>query len=411
MDSGNSGIFKIVLCDEYYLVQHLITRIYLLIQHNPLKISNYNSFEYQVSGKQVIFCQAILGLIQINGKNYLIFTKKVEKVGIVSQSEIFEIKEVEFLPIPNDTNANIKNLDMICDLKHLLSKGFYFSNKFDLTISFQKQSISKSKVIDDTVDKNFFWNIGLYKEFIDSKIDNVFYSKMIYGYVGIKNFYMKNDNNELLSFIIISRKLTLNPYKFNYTQGINIHGHVANYIETEQIMIFKNYQFSFVQSRGTLPLFYEIKQKLHKNLEVVITKPFEITKSPFMKHLKIMIREYKFIFFLNCLNVNNDNEKIFFSDLNSLQNIKEINMLCKNKFVEFEIDEENKLTEELDKTISSMIKLFDNFGYFCYDINEKKVLREQFGIIRTSCLDSSTKSFHMQKNISKKIFEIFVKIC
>ena len=79
MDSGNSGIFKIVLCDEYYLVQHLITRIYLLIQHNPLKISNYNSFEYQVSGKQVFFCQAILGLIQINGKNYLIFTKKVEK--------------------------------------------------------------------------------------------------------------------------------------------------------------------------------------------------------------------------------------------------------------------------------------------------------------------------------------------
>jgi hypothetical protein len=46
----------------------------------------------------------------------------------------------------------------------------------------------------------------------------------------------------------------------SYARGIDSEGNAGNYVETEQVLIMKDHYFSFLQSRGTVPLFWsEIK--------------------------------------------------------------------------------------------------------------------------------------------------------
>ena len=239
MDDDNLGDYKIIVCADKHLIQHINTKKMLIIEKSPFKISNYNFNEFDFNVKDMLLCKAIIGIINVQGVYFLIYAKKVEKIGNFKQNNIFEIKEVEFLAISDNSEKETNEFKTIDHLKHLLSKGFYYSYNFDLTSSFQNQSKNKSNVLLERIDKNFYWNLALYKEFINNKIDQIFFAILIYGYVGIVNYQMKESEKEMLTFIVISRKLIHNSNKIYYSTGLNDQGHVANYIETEQIMIFK----------------------------------------------------------------------------------------------------------------------------------------------------------------------------
>jgi len=80
-------------------------------------------------------------------------------------------------------------------------------------------------------------------------------------------------------------------------RGIDDNGNVANYVETEQLVLVNNFLYSFVILRGSVPLFWQQnsngKTKLHEDVE--ITRSLEMTVEPFTKHFKSMIADYKHV--------------------------------------------------------------------------------------------------------------------
>ena len=40
------------------------------------------------------------------------------------------------------------------------------------------------------------------------------------------------------------------------SRGLDEDGNVANFVETEQLLIYKDFIYSFVQIRGSVPLFW-----------------------------------------------------------------------------------------------------------------------------------------------------------
>lgn len=42
-----------------------------------------------------------------------------------------------------------------------------------------------------------------------------------------------------------------------FTRGVDDDGNVANYVETEQLLLFRDVAVSHVQVRGSIPLFWE----------------------------------------------------------------------------------------------------------------------------------------------------------
>lgn len=63
--------------------------------------------------------------------------------------------------------------------------------------------------------------------------------------------------------------------RFN-VRGVNDDGHVANFVETEQLITFESVESSFVQVRGSVPLFWE-QPGINVGSHKVKLKPFEIS--------------------------------------------------------------------------------------------------------------------------------------
>ena len=127
---------------------------------------------------------AILGIINIEGLNFLLLVKKVRLIGALWGHEIYEIKEVKFCPLSN--NLVIKrNLHLISEqisqIKKLFSFGYYFSKSYDLHKPIQYQD----NTIEDGYYNQFIWNNMLTDNFAKTRGDANWCNKIISGFFGM----------------------------------------------------------------------------------------------------------------------------------------------------------------------------------------------------------------------------------
>jgi hypothetical protein len=62
---------------------------------------------------------------------------------------------------------------------------------------------------------------------------------------------------KLFDYILISRRSKHRAGTRYEARGVDGEGHVANYVETEQILLIDGHRLSFVQTRGSVPLLWE----------------------------------------------------------------------------------------------------------------------------------------------------------
>lgn len=77
---------------------------------------------------------------------------------------------------------------------------------------------------------------------------------IIQGYVDYKSCIFDGKELEL---ILISRRRWGQAGTRYLARGLDDDGNVANYVETEQILCYRNQIYSFVQIRGSVPLFWQ----------------------------------------------------------------------------------------------------------------------------------------------------------
>lgn len=133
---------------------------------------------------------------------------------------------------------------------------FCFSYDFDLTNSIQKQSIRNTLKTDSfdwkSVDKRFFWNDYVTKDLQSNELN-----KWILPITDAFIFHEKYIQNEqLVSYVLISRRSCHNTGARYLTRGINRVGQVANFVETEQIIECNKQLSAFLIIRGSIPIFW-----------------------------------------------------------------------------------------------------------------------------------------------------------
>ena len=144
--------------------------------------------------------------------------------------------------------------------KFLTSSGFYFSYNYDLSLSMQEikrlspeGSVQSQSRMGDT---RYIWNFNILKDFFYQSIQERWLLPLIQG------FCMTDESQRFmgrdLKMIILSRRRKgMAGTRFN-ARGLDEQGNVANFVETEVILNFKNGQnlCSHVQIRGSIPLFW-----------------------------------------------------------------------------------------------------------------------------------------------------------
>lgn len=214
----------------------------------------------------------------------------LQSIGrITTKSEICSVSAVEFIPVTSD--APEKN-PVVTSLTNLLSKGSFYvtcgvtatemarstgvlpdpetgPRGYDLTVRWQGQK-------DGHRDVRFFWNRLLMRELSERKVNAAEWATVcMRGSVELKTVYVgRHPPGAALRFLmyvwsgryveaqqaraaLISRMSCERAGARFFTRGVDDSGNVANFVETEQLLLFRDVAVSHVQIRGSAPLFWE----------------------------------------------------------------------------------------------------------------------------------------------------------
>ncbi|XP_062520840.1 phosphatidylinositide phosphatase SAC2-like [Corticium candelabrum] len=306
------------------------------------------------------------------------------------------------------------------------SESFYFSFTADLTNSMQRQMLSshdKLKPLWKQADKRFFWNYEMLNELITASethgttasVIDQWIIPVVQGFVQSEVCTLPHSRqtspepqafsnspksspklkrqsapvsfsghtNDSFDLVIISRRSRYRAGTRYKRRGIDKHGHVANYVETEFIVNKPPNIASFVQVRGSIPVFwsqpcikYRPAPRLHGTEEE--------NREAFATHFGEQLMLYDWIVSVNLVDRTGreraiglmyekqaavyNNENLFFLSF-------DFHEYCKGMHYE----RIQVLVENLRNIISRM--------RFCWVGDRKGLLSKQTGVFRVNCMD------------------------
>ena len=429
----NESQFTILSSGEEIFLQYKRNSANKLISINVIK--NIIKLENpEILQKKVVYktynAKAILGIINIREIEYLLFVTSSEIVGKIKNEIIYRISEVDFCEIPNG-QIKYNDEEQINQIKNgiakLLKLGFYYSFGLDLTNSQQNQAKilydkkNKNKLTNLNLDnfedkikriymtsyKKYFYNYNLYKRFMnnDTKepIDYTFITPIICGYVGMFDYQI--NNKEVQIILITRRSQNFAGTRYN-TRGINDDGNVANYCESEQILISGDSMCSFSQLRGSAPVFFD---QIGLTAYTDITRNQDLTKQAFSKHLQELSVDYPLIYFVNLLNQKKSVEAPIISEFE-----KQIKLIQDNNNLRYTFfDMQNECPKDnysrIDILMNNIIPILEIFNFFSKNIGTNEIYCIQKGTTRTNCLDCLDRTNVIQTRISWLVLQNMFK--
>lgn len=341
-----------------------------------------------------------LGALQLNaGESTVLFLVLVTgcvSMGKIGDVEIFRITQTTFVSLQNA----VLNEDKISEVRKLLNSGtFYFAHsnpsaagsgaasgstssnsKFDITLCAQRRHQTAE------TDNRFFWNRMMHIHLMRFGIDcQSWLLQTMCGSVEVRTVYIgaKQARAAIISRLSCERAGT----RFN-VRGTNDEGYVANFVETEQVIYVDGEITSHVQTRGSVPLFWEQPGVQVGSHKVKLSRGFETSAAAFDRHMSMMRQRYGYQTIVNLLG-------------SSLIGSKEGEAMLSNEFqrhhgmsahkdvphVVFDYHQECRGGNftALAKLKERMVACGANYGIF--HAANGQILSEQFGVVRTNCLD------------------------
>ncbi|BES93669.1 phosphoinositide 5-phosphatase [Nesidiocoris tenuis] len=336
---------------------------------------------------KVLDAYGSLGILQINVGldlvSYLVMITGCISLGKIAETEVFRITQTSFL----STRKQHQDDEHVSEVKKLLNSGtFYFSwsgsgEEQDITLCAQRRTKTTA------TDNRFFWNRTLHLPFVRYGINtSAWLQKVMAGSVEIRTVYVGARQGKA---VIISRLSCERTGTRFHVRGVNDEGHVANFVETEQAIFMEDCVASYVQTRGSVPLFWEqtgVQVGQHK---VRMSRGVECSMPAFERHIASIKQRYGHQTIVNLLGTSQVGAKESEGMLSHLY----VDALQKTPIghdithIVFDYHQEMKVSgpKSLQKLKEKAEPFFKAYGIFYSKGNQ--VLCEQSGTIRTNCLD------------------------
>ncbi|ODV90616.1 hypothetical protein CANCADRAFT_16693, partial [Tortispora caseinolytica NRRL Y-17796] len=206
-----------------------------------------------------------LGALTLHLNKYLITITTVSAIGSIRGHTVYQAIDFEIIPVINPTGQTASpDSELLALVKnHLNSAKLYFSYTLDISNSLQRQA-QKGTLPEafsyTQFDDRFFWNKHLVRDLlaVDHPDISKFVLPVINGFVSLSKTTICGKR---VTFGIISRRSRFRAGTRYFTRGVDGNGNVANFNETEQILILHDYDgeptMSYVQIRGSVPLVWQ----------------------------------------------------------------------------------------------------------------------------------------------------------
>lgn len=317
------------------------------------------------------------------------------------------------------------------DLKKLLSGGsFFFSTDCDLTNRLQNRYFVSPYLILisrsfnaplelSAADDGFLWNAYMLSPLLPFRSHLPPEERSIL------------DSSRLLTSVIrghassIKCRLGLTPgimtlisrlscrragTRFN-ARGIDDEGNVANFVETETIIVTDEWIFSYTQIRGSVPLFWEQSGiQLPGTSKIVITRSPEASQPAFNLHFETLLEKYGPVHIVNLLSQTvRQGEAVlgqaYESHLDHIPGEDHRQISLTNFDFHAVTGGDFRLANNIRPLLTAAA---EEFGYYLEDITTKSIVLEQMGVFRTNCLDCLDRTNLIQGIISQIAIDGFL---
>uniref|UniRef100_A0A8C7CTK3 Inositol polyphosphate-5-phosphatase F n=1 Tax=Oncorhynchus kisutch TaxID=8019 RepID=A0A8C7CTK3_ONCKI len=289
------------------------------------------------------------------------------------------------------------------------SDSFYYSMTYDLTNTVQRQGDTEKSNLPlwKQVDDRFFWNKHMVQELIDLQVPEVDFwvTPIIQGFVQVEELVVNynespdeeknspdtplqeltcvDDIHPRFTVALISRRSRHRAGMRYKRRGVDTDGHVANFVETEQLIHVHNHSLSFVQSRGSVPVFWS-QAGYRYNPRPRLEKGEKETIPYFAAHFDEQLNLYKKQVIINLVD-QSGREKI-------------IENCCTETILTFE--NVQTLTDAISDIIADM-----RWGW----VDQAGVICHQEGIFRVNCMDCLDRTNVVQASIARAVMEAQLK--
>lgn len=356
-----------------------------------------------------IICHGILGSIRLISGYYLLVVSSKLKVGTLLGNDIYRVENFELISYVKNENKLMENENKSNEMSKrmihsvLQTDYFYFSYTYDLTHSLQQLNNTSPDFINQPLfnraDPKFVWNKFLI-ETLDSRREFTNYMlPLVHGIISINSQKLSDKTVELA---LISRRSALNAgTRFN-VRGVDEEGNPANFVETEQILIHMDMSCSFIQIRGSIPIFWTQKTNL-KYKPLIKIDDSKNHNEVFQKHLNNQLRDFENKVLINLINAHGMEGNLEKRFQESYKLINEPNL--KYEFFDFHKQCGKDRWDRLSILINRLANDQDSFGYFCVN-KSGTVLNSQTGVFRTNCIDCLDRTNVVQSLLAKRMLQI-----
>lgn len=395
--------------DSYYLQPIENESVLLYIDRITQEMSlQTNNGQIPPTAKMITIF-GILGKIRLLAGYYLIVITERTRMGPMLGHDIWRIDNIELVPFPkaflhiNQKQEEVNKI-YVSMLKSVFSiPDFYYSYTYDITHTLQRLHNTTPDFLSIPIfkraDSRFMWNAYLLEEFCIIPDLHKFCVPIIHGFVSINPYtfeYGGTTEQKTFVWTIISRRKCNRAGTRLFRRGIDSSGNVANFVETEQIVEYDGAQSSFVQIRGSIPLFWHQYPNLKLKPPLVII-PLEQHVEACRKHLKEITNDYGKVVMINLIDHKGREAELEHKFKTVIEEISDNKV--KYEAYDFHRECKNMQYHKLNFLIDKLSNDQDQFSYFFIDKN-KRLISLQEGVFRTNCIDCLDRTNVVQSMIA-----------
>ncbi|KAH9850742.1 DNase I-like protein [Lenzites betulinus] len=315
-------------------------------------------------------------------------------------------------------------------LRKLISTGtFYYASdpQWDISSRFQRR-VTRADSWDASVyDDRFVWNEYIIRSLMDfrerldpkerSELDQCqFIVLAIQGYVGVCTLALPapptNGTPAVATLSLISRLGWKRAgTRFN-TRGVDDDGNCANFVETETVFSTDQHCYSYVQVRGSVPLFWEQQGLQTFGHRIQITRP-QASQPAFDRHFAGLVEEYAAVHAINLLGTKENEAALtgaYSRHMKSAQHAlgDTIGLTSFDFHSAVRIGGHESVFRDI-RRLETVVDNMDKFGFAMADAGTNEIITEQKGVFRTNCLDCLDRTNFVQDILSRTALEQYLQ--
>ncbi|XP_055328680.1 phosphatidylinositide phosphatase SAC2-like isoform X2 [Paramacrobiotus metropolitanus] len=317
------------------------------------------------------------------------------------------------------------------------SQSFYYSLAWDLTNSMQrlfKQRKHKSSASEPAAgrpswhaaDDRFFWNRDLWKDLLTNgnMESDHWIVPIIQGYVQMEKLDIDLDSfdsgGQLHSplgeycapvscrLMLISRRSRFRAGTRYKRRGIDDKGNCANFVETEQVLEIMGHCLSFVQVRGSIPVYWS-QPGMRYRPAARLDRTEKDSHTALTEHFTEQMKLYKHQVLINLVEQTGREKILADAYLQGIKAYDSENLV----YVSFDFHDycRGLKLENIGVLIESLQEIFQGMRFFwckvlnVRDATDEQIMCQQRSVFRVNCVDCLDRTNVIQASLARFVLE------